>query len=126
MAKITGIGGIFFKTRDREASKAWYRDTLGIDMTDYGVTLKFADAGADAYAVLSPFDAGTGYFDPSPHALMMNLRVDDLDALLAELAAKGVNVLGRQDESYGKFAWIMDPDGIKLELWQQIGPAPDA
>jgi predicted enzyme related to lactoylglutathione lyase len=55
---------------------------------------------------------------------MINLRVDDLDSLLTQLEAKGVHVLGRQDEDYGNFAWIMDPDGIKLELWQQKGPAP--
>jgi predicted enzyme related to lactoylglutathione lyase len=56
---------------------------------------------------------------------MINLRVDDLDAMIADLAAKGISILGRQDEDYGRFAWILDPDGIKVELWQQLGGAPE-
>jgi catechol 2,3-dioxygenase-like lactoylglutathione lyase family enzyme len=123
MAKITGIGGVFFKAADLEATKAWYRDVLGLD-GEWGANLIYRDAGPEAFAVFSPFKADTDYFDPSPHAVMINLRVDDLDAMLAELKAKGVEPLGYQTEPYGKFAWIMDPNGIKLELWEQIGPAP--
>jgi predicted enzyme related to lactoylglutathione lyase len=56
---------------------------------------------------------------------MVNLRVDDLDGVVADLEGKGIEILGRQDEDYGRFAWIMDPDGVKVELWQQLGPAPE-
>jgi catechol 2,3-dioxygenase-like lactoylglutathione lyase family enzyme len=75
--------------------------------------------------VLSPFKATSDYFDPSGASFMINLRVDDLDAMIAELEGKGIEILGRQDEEYGRFAWILDRDGIKVELWQQVGPAPE-
>lgn len=126
MAKVTGIGGVFFKCSDVAASKAWYRDMLGVEFGDYGITLPFAHTGEDGYAVLSPFAQDTSYFEPGRHGIMVNLRVDDLDALQLHLAENGVEMLGRQDEDYGKFAWVLDPDGIKLELWQQLGPAPPA
>ncbi|MGZ8336968.1 MAG: VOC family protein, partial [Allosphingosinicella sp.] len=80
----------------------------------------------EAFSLLSPFKQETDYFDPSASPFMINLRVDDLDAFLAELEGKGIEVLGRQDEEYGKFAWILDCDGIKVELWEQLGPAPPA
>ena len=85
----------------------------------------FKEDAADGYALLSPFKAETDYFAPSEQPFMINLRVDDLDGMLANLAAKGIEPLGRQDEDYGNFAWIMDPDGVKIELWQQKGPAPE-
>ena len=81
---------------------------------------------SDGYSLLSPFKASSDYFQPSGGAFMINLRVDDLDSMIDELKAKGIEILGTQDEDYGKFAWILDCDGIKLELWQQLGPAPEA
>jgi hypothetical protein len=72
--------------------------------------------------LLSPFKADTDYFAPSDKPFMVNLRVDDLDGVIADLEAKGIEILGRQDEDYGRFAWIIDPDGVKVELWQQLGP----
>ena len=84
-----------------------------------------ADASGEAYSLLSPFKETTDYFAPSAAPFMINLRVDDLDAFLGELEGRGVAILGRQDEDYGKFAWILDCDGIKIELWQQLGPAPE-
>jgi catechol 2,3-dioxygenase-like lactoylglutathione lyase family enzyme len=123
MARVTGIGGVFFKAQDLEQTRAWYRDMLGIE-SEWGATLPFAADSAEAYSVLSPFKGDTDYFAPSPHAVMLNLRVDDLDGILAHLAARGVAPLGRQDEEYGRFAWVLDPNGIKIELWQQLGPAP--
>ena len=126
MAKITGLGGVFYKSADPARTQAWYRETLGIG-GDYGAMFPWsAEAGNDAYSLLSPFKDTTDYFEPSPSPFMINLRVDDLDAFLAGLEAKGVEILGRQDEDYGKFAWIVDCDGIKIELWQQAGPAPAA
>ena len=123
MAKITGLGGIFYKVRDPAATQAWYQDKLGIG-GEWGAMFPHAKDTADGYSLLSPFKAETDYFAPSELPFMINLRVDDLDAMLAELQAKGVEPLGRQDEEYGKFAWILDPDGVKVELWQQQGPAP--
>lgn len=121
MAKVTGLGGVFYKVADSEATARWYRETLGVG-GEWGATFPFA-GDPDGYTVLSPFKASTDYFAPSAAAFMINLRVDDLDALSAELEAKGIEILGRQDEEYGKFAWILDCDGIKLELFQQVGPA---
>lgn len=124
MARVTGLGGIFYKVADPAATSAWYREHLGIG-GDWGAMLPWsAEAGGDAYSLLSPFKQSTDYFDPSAAAFMVNLRVDDLDGMIEQLDAKGIIILGRQNEDYGDFAWIMDPDGIKIELWQQNGPAP--
>lgn len=125
MAGITGIGGIFIKRKDVEASTKWYKDVLGIS-GEYGPVFRWSDEPhEDPYSLLSSFKADTDYLDPGTQEFMINFRVDDLDAFQKELEGKGVEILGRQDESYGKFAWILDPDGIKIELWQQIGPALD-
>ena len=116
MAKVLGIGGVFFKTKDVEATKAWYVRVLGFEPGDYGITFPPLPPGGQT--VWSPFSTDTTYFAPSDKPFMLNLAVDDLDGVLARVRAEGVEVLGTQDESYGRFAWIMDPDGLKLELWQ--------
>ena len=124
MAKITGLGGVFFRSRDVQASKQWYQDVLGLG-GEWGIAFRWAeDGGEDPYSLVSSFKPDSDYFAPSEQPFMINLRVDDLEALLAELEVKGVPVLGTQFEDYGKFAWVLDPDGIKIELWQQLGPAP--
>ena len=123
MAKVTGLGGVFYKVRDPAATQAWYEEKLGIG-GEWGAIFRLSAGGAEGYNLLSPFKADTDYFAPSELPFMINLRVDDLDAMLAELQAKGVEPLGRQDEEYGKFAWILDPDGVKIELWEQAGPSP--
>ena len=124
MAKVTGLGGVFYKVEDPERTKRWYQEVLGLG-GEWGIMFPWkADASGEAYSLLSAFKASTDYFDPSGAAFMVNLRVDDLDGFLSELEAKGVEVLGRQEEEYGKFAWILDCDGIKLELWEQAGAAP--
>ena len=123
MARVTGLGGIFYKVSDTARTKAWYQDNLGIG-GEWGAIFPFKKDDAEGFTLLSPFKAETDYFAPSDAPFMINLRVDDLDAMIAELAAKGITILGRQDEDYGRFAWILDPDGIKVELWQQLGPAP--
>ena len=124
MAKIGGLGGIFYKVEDPERTAAWYRDNLGIG-GEWGAMFPWkADGTGEAYSLFSQFKATSDYFDPSRSPFMINFRVDDLDAFTAELEAKGIEILGRQNEDYGKFAWIMDCDGIKIELWEQIGPSP--
>ncbi len=118
------MGGVFYKVADPARTQAWYRENLGIG-GDWGAMFPWSsEAGGDAYSLLSPFKDTTDYLDPSSAPFMINLRVDDLDAFTAALAGKGIEILGRQDEDYGNFAWILDCDGIKIELWQQKGPAP--
>lgn len=116
MARVLGIGGVFFKTRDVEAARAWYARVLGFAVTDHGAM--FPPLPPGGLTVWSPFADDTAYFAPSAAPFMLNLVVDDLDAVLARVRAEGVEVLGTQDEPYGRFAWILDPDGVKLELWQ--------
>jgi len=123
MAKVTGLGGIFYKVADTAATQAWYRDNLGVG-GEWGAVFPFNADTPEGFALLSPFKAATEYFAPSEAPFMINLRVDDLDGMIADLAVKGISILGRQDEDYGRFAWILDPDGIKIELFQQIGGIP--
>ena len=124
MTRVTGLGGVFYKVADPEKSRAWYQEILGIG-GEWGAMFPFANDSAEGFSLLSPFKADSDYFAPSEAGFMINLRVDDLDGMIADLEAKGIEILGRQDEDYGMFAWILDPDGIKVELWQQKGPAPE-
>ncbi len=124
MAKVTGLGGIFYKAADTEAPARWYRETLGLG-GDWGIMFPWkGDASGEAYSLFSAFRDSTDYMSPSDKPFMINLRVDDIDGMIADLTAKGIEILGRQDEEYGKFAWILDFDGIKIELWPQLGAAP--
>lgn len=122
MKKITGLGGVFIKAKDPKALAAWYQEILGIDFNNNSyVDLPFTEAGkiTPGYNVLSFFKADSNYFDPSDKQVMLNLRVNDLFALLDELRTKNVTIVGDPvDEEYGKFGWIMDPEGNKIELWQ--------
>lgn len=120
MAKVTGLGGIFYKVADPEKTRAWYQQMLGIG-GEWGTMFAFKDDDPEGFALLSPFRRDSDYFAPSGKEFMVNLRVDDLDGLVADLEAKGIEILGRQEEDYGRFAWIMDPDDVKVELWQQLG-----
>ena len=124
MAKVTGLGGVFYKVADIEATRAWYQEKLGVG-GDWGAMFPFKADDPEGFTLLSPFKADSGYFAPSGEKFMINLRVDDIDGMVADLEAKGIEVIGRQDEDYGRFAWIVDPDGVKVELWQQRGPAPE-
>ncbi|MEO8142556.1 MAG: VOC family protein [Sphingomicrobium sp.] len=123
MAKVTGLGGIFYKVADTAATTKWYQDNLGVG-GEWGAMFPFKGDDPEGYSLLSPFKAETDYFAPSAATFMINLRVDDLDGMIAGLEAKGIAILDRQEEEYGKFAWIVDPDGVKVELFQQIGGAP--
>ena len=123
MAKVTGLGGVFYVVADPEATRAWYRDTLGID-GDYGPQLDWSqETGDKPYSLISHFKDDT-YIAPGRGGFMINLRVDDCDGMVAQLKDRGVEVLGHVDEGSGKFAWILDPDGVKIELWEQVA-APE-
>ncbi|MEO5808627.1 MAG: VOC family protein [Sphingomicrobium sp.] len=124
MASVTGLGGMFYKVADPAATQAWYQGNLGVG-GEWGTIFSFKNDDPEGFALLTPFKADSDYFAPSGQTFMINLRVDDLDGMIAQLAAKGIEILGRQDEDYGRFAWILDPDGVKVELWQQLGPAPE-
>ena len=123
MGKVTGLGGIFYKVADPDKTRAWYREALGVG-GEWGAMFPFKADDAEGFSLVSPFKADSDYFAPSEQAFMINLRVDNLDEMITDLEIKGIAVLGRQDEDYGRFAWIMDPDGIKVELWQQLGRVP--
>ncbi|HYE61140.1 MAG TPA: VOC family protein [Phycisphaerales bacterium] len=121
MKRVTGIGGVFFKARDRKALGEWYKKHLGIDVQPWGgAAFNWADdSGGKGATIWCPHKAETDYFAPSQASFMINYRVEDLDALIAALRAEGCNVVGEpQDSEYGKFGWVMDPEGNKVELWQ--------
>lgn len=116
MAKVVGIGGVFMKSPDPKALGAWYAKHLGIEYGEYGAT--FTGAGMTAW---NPFPKDTKYFGGGDQPFMINYRVDDLDGLLEQLASAGVWIdPERQNESYGRFAWIKDCDGNRVELWQPV------
>lgn len=121
MKRVTGIGGIFFKARDPATLGAWYRDHLGLDVTEWGGAV--FDWGGDGsepgMTIWSPFAADTDYMAPGTAPFMVNFRVADLEALLAALKAEGCNVVDRTETSeHGRFGWVIDPEGNKVELWQ--------
>ena len=123
MKRVTGIGGIFFDAKDPVALRAWYQAHLGIDVQSWGgAAFDWADAsgqrvsGTTAWSIAA---ADSGQFAPSKSSFMVNYRVDDLDALLQALRDEGCEVLEKADDSdYGKFGWVMDPEGNKVELWE--------
>ena len=119
MARITGLGGIFFKSRDPAALSAWYAQHLGLNVDDWGGARFDENEQRPGYMLWSPFAADTGYFGPGTQPYMINFRVDDLDALLAQLRAADVEVDERVEQSeFGRFGWIIDPEGTRVELWQ--------
>lgn len=122
MKRVTGIGGIFFKANDPAKLKEWYKKHLGIDSDKYGAVFewgKHTEQDKPGYTVWSPMSDNTTYYEPSRKDLMINYRVHDLEALLAVLADEGVQIVGKMETySYGKFGWVMDPEGNKIELWE--------
>lgn len=117
---ITGVGGIFFKAKDPKALAAWYRDVLGMPVEVWGGAALRYDAPKHPPALAwNAFPATTKYFAPSTSGLMIDYAVDDMDALLARVQSKGVKVIKRDDsDPNGRFAWILDPEGNKVELWE--------
>ncbi|MBX3716526.1 MAG: VOC family protein [Burkholderiales bacterium] len=123
MRRVTGIGGIFFKAKDPVVLRAWYKAHLGIDVQEWGGTaFTWADDAGHAVKGTTVWSIGPAdgdYFAPSTAPFMVNYRVADLAALLAALRAEGCNVLEKTDDSeFGKFGWVIDPEGNKVELWQ--------
>lgn len=124
MAKVLGVGGVFFKVQAPQATMAWYERVLGVEPGEYGGADFLHKATAEAFpagarTVFSPFGAETDYFAPSDQGFMINLIVDDLDAMMDRIKAEGVALEGKPESyDYGKFAWVMDPNGIKVELWE--------
>ncbi len=123
--RVTGIGGLFFKTDDPKKLKDWYKEHLGFNVDDWGCTFWWkSENGAPASTQWSPFKSDTNYFEPSSKNYMFNYRVKNLENLYKKLRAEGVTIAGDiQTYEYGKFGWIMDPDGNKIELWEPIDKA---
>jgi len=117
MRNVTGFGGFFFRTKDPDAMAAWYQQHFGINAVG-GNELWIQQEGPTVFA---PFKQDTTYFGNNDQQFMINFRVNDLDALLKELSEAGVRIdEKRQDEPYGRFAWVYDPEGNKIELWQPL------
>jgi len=125
MARVTGIGGVFFKSRtDNAALAAWYQKHLGMTLESFGgAILRWPDDKAEdrGLTVWHIAERDTQWFSPSSSSFMINYRVDDLDEMLGQLRAGGVSIIkGPESHENGKFAWIMDPDGNKVELWEPM------
>ena len=121
MERVTGIGGVFFRAKDPAALAGWYREHLGVPVEADQTYASLTSTGSGEMTVWSTFPADTEYFGPGEQSLMVNYRVSDLDAMLAQLRAAGARVEDRIEEhEYGRFAWAYDPEGNRFELW---GPA---
>jgi predicted enzyme related to lactoylglutathione lyase len=123
MAKVLGVGGVFFKSPDPAKLQNWYAQYLGINpQIGEGMSFTIFEPGMmpeNGYTVWSTFDSGTTYFAPSSKEFMFNLVVDNLEEALSQVAAGGAQVVGDIEKSeYGNFGWFVDPDGNKVELWQ--------
>lgn len=123
MKRVTGIGGIFFKAKDAPALRAWYKRHLAIDVQEWGGTaFTWADADGKPVGGMTVWSVATqesSQFTPSTASFMINYRVEDLHAVVAALKAEGCNVLDEiSDSEYGKFGWVIDPEGNKVELWE--------
>lgn len=122
MKKVTGVGGIFFKTKDPEKMKEWYNKNLGLVTNEYGSVFEFRESDKPenkAYSVWSPFKDDTDYFQPSEKEFMINYRVENIEALVEELQKSGVTICDEiETYEYGKFVHILDPENNKIELWE--------
>ena len=122
MKRVTGIGGIFFKCKDPEQMRQWYKTHLGLNTDEYGTTFEWRQAEDNdkkGFTQWSPFKESTTYFEPSKRDFMINYRVEDLEALVKLLKEEGVTVVDEIESfEYGKFVHILDPENNKIELWQ--------
>ncbi len=128
MKRVTGIGGVFFKAKDPETLRAWYQKHLGLEFEAYGsVVFKCPDSEEQretAQTVWSLFPSDTKYFDPSTAPFMINYRVENLTGLIEQLRSEGVAADEPTEESeYGRFSWVMDPEGNRIELWEPGVPS---
>jgi catechol 2,3-dioxygenase-like lactoylglutathione lyase family enzyme len=123
--KVTGIGGVFFRSQNKDQAQEWYRKHLGIDSEPYGCHSYLwrddEDPDKRGYTVWSPFARDTEYFGSQDQEYMVNYRVEDLVGLLEELKSDGVEIVGElKEEANGKFAWILDGEGHRVELWEPV------
>lgn len=120
MAKVLGLGGVFFKSPDPEALAKWYQKWLAMDLGyPYGISFKTDIVPKNGCHVWTPFKADTEYFNPSNNNYMFNFIVDDLDEMLNQIKPSGCNIMAETERGeYGDFGWFIDPDGNKVELWQ--------
>jgi len=122
--RVTGIGGVFLKAKDPDATKKWYSDHLGIKSGQWGGTFEWRHAETPSkkgFTAWSIFDETTKYTNPSQKDVMINYRVENLEELLTVLKKEGIEIIGEMEVfEYGKFGWIMDPNGYKIELWEPI------
>lgn len=122
--KVTGVGGIFFKSENPQDMRDWYEQKLGLVTNEYGSLFEFRNTDKPdekGYLQWSPFDSGTRYFAPSEKQFMVNYRVQNIERLIENLREQGVEIVGEIESfEYGKFAHIMDPEGNKLELWEPV------
>lgn len=125
MKRVVGVGGIFFKSRDPEALRAWYQRHLGLDVQDWGGAV-LPWSRPDGMTVWSVFAESSACFGQSRAPFMVNYVVEDLAALLEALRAEGCDVEDKvEDSDFGRFGWVMDPEGNRVELWQPPAPAPE-
>ena len=124
MKKVTGIGGVLFKCKDPKKITAWYQENLGLETNPYGATFEWyegADSTKKAQTQWTPFPENTKYFEPSAKDFMINYRVENLEALVAELKTNGVTIVDAMETyDYGKFIHILDAEGNKIQLWEPI------
>jgi len=128
MAKVIGIGGVFFKAADTEKTKAWYVKNLGLQADEHGYVClpwREKDSNREHITVWSPFKEDTTHFAPSNKPYMINYVVDDLDGMLKQMREAGATVDDKvqAEEGYGRFGWAMDPDGTRIELWEPAPPS---
>jgi predicted enzyme related to lactoylglutathione lyase len=117
--RVIGVGGVFLKSPDKKKLQSWYQDHLGVPQGSMFHWRAHDNPEVEHLTVWSAFPADTNYFAPSAAPFMINYIVDDLDALLAKLKSSGVEINPkREDSEYGRFAWVFDPDGNKIELWE--------
>jgi predicted enzyme related to lactoylglutathione lyase len=125
--KVTGIGGVFIKAQDKAATLDWFRTHFGLSMEDWGTVFRWRERDepeTKGSTVLGVFGRDSDYFDPSPHPFMLNFRVADMDAMLRDFGAKGITVTEYPPQPNGRFAHLVGPDGVKIELWEPLVPDP--
>ncbi|MEQ9288066.1 MAG: VOC family protein [Cyclobacteriaceae bacterium] len=122
--KVTGIGGIFYRSKDPKLAREWYGKNLGLEIDDYGSAFEFRNANRPDeinYLRWSPFDESTDYFNPPEKEFMVNYRVQNIEGLVEKLKGNGVTIVDKIEEyEYGKFVHVMDHEGNKIELWEPI------
>lgn len=127
MAKVIGLGGVFIKFKDADKMREWYSNVLGMNTNDYGVLFKFNASNRTGYLQLGTFPSSSDYFGDAAQQVMLNFRIDNMDAMVEHLKTNGVDLLDEVETyEYGKFLHIADPEGNRIELWEPVDRAFDA